>query len=88
MKIKEGFMLRDFGEDYIVVAVGDDANNFNKLITLNNVGAFIYEQLSHDITFDEICKRVLDRYDIDSYTAQADVKVFLEDVRKAGLLDE
>ncbi len=88
MKIKEGFMLRNFGEDYIVVAVGDDADNFNKLITLNNVGAFIYEQLNQDITFEEICKRVLDKYDIDSNTAQTDVKAFLDNVRKAGLLDE
>lgn len=88
MKIKEGFMLRNFGEDYIVVAVGDDADNFNKLITLNNVGAFIYEQLNKDITFEEICKRVLDKYDIDSNTAQTDVKAFLTNVRKAGLLDE
>lgn len=88
MKIKDGFLLRKFGDDYIVVAVGEEADAFNRLITLNGVGAFIYQQLSEDITFEEICKRVLDKYDIDIDTAQADVKAFLADVRKAGLLNE
>jgi hypothetical protein len=88
MKIKDGFMLRKFGDDFIVVAVGDDADNFNKLITLNSVGAFIYEKLSKDTSADEVVNAIVDRYDVDKATAENDTMNFLANVRKAGLLDE
>lgn len=87
MKIKDGFMLRQFSEDYIVVAVGDDAEDFNKLITLNSVGAYIYNLLNNDMTYEEIVSAVLDKYDADRKTVENDINIFLADAKKAGLID-
>ena len=87
MKIKDGFMLRQFGEDYIVVAVGDDAEDFNKLITLNSVGAYIYNLLNNDMTHEKIVSAVLDKYDADRKTVENDINIFLADAKKAGLID-
>ena len=87
MKIKDGFMLRRFGENYIVVAVGDDAENFNKLITLNTVGAFIYNLMEKDVTYEEIVSAVLDKYEADRQTVENDINTFLADGKKAGLID-
>lgn len=87
MKIKDGFMLRQFGENYIVVAVGDDAEDFNKLITLNTVGAFIYNLMENDVTYDEIVSAVLDKYEADRETVENDINTFLADGKKAGLID-
>ena len=88
MKRKDGFMLRQFGDDYIVVAVGDGAEDFNKLITLNSVGEFIYRELETDKTREELVKAVTDRYEVDRALAENDIDVFLENLSKAGLLDE
>ena len=87
MKIKDGFMLRRFGENYIVVAVGDDAENYNKLITLNTVGAFIYNLMEKDVTYEEIVSAVLDKYEADRKTVENDINKFLADGKKAGLID-
>ncbi|MGN1129886.1 MAG: PqqD family protein [Ruminococcus sp.] len=87
MKIKDGFMLRQFGENYIVVAVGDDAEDFNKLITLNTVGAFIYNLMKNDVTYEEIVSAVLDKYEADRETVENDINTFLADGKKAGLID-
>ncbi len=87
MKIKEGFLLRKFGDDYIVVAVGDDAENFNKLITLNSVGAFIFKKLENDITRGELVSDMVDNYEIDRETAERDADIFIEKLKEAGLLD-
>ncbi len=87
MKIKDGFMLRQFGENYIVVAVGDDAEDFNKLITLNTVGAFIYNLMENDVTYEEIVSAVLDKYEADRKTVENDINKFLADGKKAGLID-
>lgn len=81
-------MLRQFGDDYIVVAVGDGAEDFNKLITLNSVGEFIYRELETDKTREELVKAVTDRYEVDRALAEKDIDVFLENLSKAGLLDE
>ena len=80
-------MLRQFGEDYIVVAVGDDVEDFNKLITLNSVGAYIYNLLNNDMTYEEIVSAVLDKYDADRKTVENDINIFLADAKKAGLID-
>ena len=80
-------MLRQFGENYIVVAVGDDAEDFNKLITLNTVGAFIYNFMENDVTYEEIVSAVLDKYEADRQTVENDINTFLADGKKAGLID-
>ena len=87
MKIKDGFLLRQFGEDSIVVAVGEGSEDFNKLITLNSVGAFIFEKLRAGITREELVESVIDRYDIDEETAKRDTDIFIEKLKEAGLLD-
>ena len=38
MKIKEGFMLRNVADNYIVVPVGKASLEFKGLINLNGVG--------------------------------------------------
>lgn len=88
MKIKEGFMLRQFGEEYIVVAVGDDAENFNKLITLNSVGKFIYDRLMTDCTEADVAEALIQNYEVDEETARRDAGIFIGNLAKAGLLDE
>ena len=80
-------MLRQFGEDYIVVAVGDDAEDFNKLITLNSVGAYIYNLLNNDMTYEEIVSAVLEKYEADRKTVENDINIFLPDAKKTGLID-
>ena len=88
MKIKDGFMLRQFGDDYIVVAVGDDSENFNKLITINSVGAFIYKALKEDKSRDDVVLAMLENYDVPEETAARDADAFIKNLKAAGLLDE
>lgn len=40
MKVKQGFMLREIANNYVVVPVGKAAIDFNGIITLNQTGAF------------------------------------------------
>ena len=87
MKIKDGFMLRQFGDDYIVVAVGDGSENFNKLITINGVGAFIYKFLQKDKSYDDVVAAMLDKYDVSEDIARRDADAFITNLKNAGLLD-
>ena len=86
MKIKEGYILRQVAGNSIVIAVGEEALNFNGIITINGAGAFLWEKLSFDVTKEELLSAMLSEYDIDEETAKKDISEFLEKLNSAGLL--
>lgn len=88
MKTKQGFMLRNVGGRHVVVAVGKASEEFNGLITLNDSGAFLWEELSKGISYDELLKKMLATYDVTEMTARSGLDRFLETARGAGLIDE
>jgi hypothetical protein len=87
MKIKDGYLLRTVAGSNIVVPVGEGSIDFSGVITLNEVGAFIWKQMAEDTDVDTIVKAVLDEYDIDEATAKADTEEFLDTLRGADLLE-
>ncbi len=88
MKIKNGFLLRQVGEQNIVVAVGEESRNFNGIIRLNDTGRFLWENLQKDITEKELVRIMLLEYDIDGATAEADVADFIITLKEAKLLEQ
>ena len=43
MKIKEGFVLRQIGDEMVVVGEGLEQVNFNKIICLNDTAAYLWK---------------------------------------------
>lgn len=86
MKIKDGFMLRKVGGQYVVVALGEASRSFNGIIRLNESGKFLWEQLSSDKTPEQLCTALLNEYDVTPEQAQSDVAAFTEKLKKAALL--
>lgn len=87
MKIKEGFMLRNVADNYIVVPVGKASLEFKGLINLNGVGAFIWECLEKETTMEEVIDKVIKEYNIDNELANRDVNNFINKLIEAKLLD-
>jgi hypothetical protein len=87
MKIKEGFMLRNVADNYIVVPVGKASLEFKGLINLNSVGAFIWECLEKETTMEEVIDKVIKEYNIDNELATRDVNNFINKLVEAKLLD-
>ena len=54
---------------------------------LDRVGAFIWETLREPRSVNEICKDVIDRYDVDEARCRSDVIQFLAKLDNAGLID-
>lgn len=88
MKIKEGFLLREVAGSHIVVPVGKAEMDFNGMMTLNPVGAFIWSALETDATEEAIVQKVLETYEIDEATAARDVHTYIEKLRGAGLIED
>ena len=89
MKIKDGFVIEKVGSRYLAVAVGERADEFNALIRMNGTSAFIWQSLSEcDRTVEELVGLMTSEYAVDKKRAEKDVVAFVDQLRKAGLLDE
>lgn len=87
MKIKDGFILRKVGGSNVIVPTGNEANEFNGMITVNDTGAFIFEKLQSGMNNDEIVKAITQEFEIDSNTAANDVEKFIEKMKSANMFE-
>lgn len=88
MKIKTGYVLREVGNQCVVVPVGETAVTFNGIITLNKTGKYLWELLQEDVTVDDLVNGMLSKYDVTKEVATKDILEFLEVLRKHQLLVE
>lgn len=88
MRIKEGFMLREVAGSYAVIPVGKASADFNGMITLNGVGAFLWEQFSRETTEEQVLQAVLDAYEVEREQAIKNIRIFVKNLREAELLAE
>ena len=86
MKLKEGFVTQQMGDEQIMVATG--TANFSGLVRSNATAAFIVDCLAEDVTAEQIVAKMLDKYDVSQAVAAADVQKILTKLRSIGALDE
>lgn len=86
MKVKKDFVMREIDGEYLLIPANATALEFNGIITINEVGAFIWKQLPSCETEDELVKAILQEYDVDEETARTDLTEFLDVFRKANLI--
>ena len=87
MKIKEGFILRKVGIQYVVAATGKASENFNGMMRLNESGAFAFRLMQQGITEEELTIRLMEEYEVSEQTARKDVAAFTAALREADDLE-
>ena len=90
MKIKEGFVLEEVGGEYLAVAVGSRAGDFNGMVRLNGTGAFLWKLLEEkNLTRDELVKEVVGAYEgVTEKDVLPGVAAFEEKLRAAGIIED
>lgn len=88
MKVNKNFVVRQIADEYIIVPIGEAVINFNGMVTVNEVGKFIWEQLYNDLAKEELLQKIIQEYDIDEQTAAEDMEEFLEKLKQGGLLQQ
>lgn len=86
MKIKDGFILRKVGKQYVVAATGEASKNFNGMMRLNAEAAYAFELVQKGITEEELVNALVEKYSGDEAEVKADVANFLEKLREADAL--
>lgn len=88
MKIKDGFVLRNVVDEFIVMPTGDNIAKFEGAVVLNEISAFIYRQLENPVSRDDLLTAVLNEYDVDEATAAADLDALLDKLADMGILEK
>ncbi len=88
MKIRNGFILRQVMDIYVVLGVGSEAYVPNQIMSVNEAGAFLWGLLENSAEKPELVDSLTKEYDVDAQTAEKDVEAFLERLREKALIEE
>lgn len=86
MRIKDGFILRKVGRQYVVAATGEASKQFNGMMRLDESGAYAFELLKQDITEQELLHALAEKYAMEEAALTQDVKRFLGTLKEANAL--
>jgi hypothetical protein len=93
MNTISGFKLRKLGNEYILVGESMELINFNKMITLNETAAFLWEKAA-ELTADRgsfdvqaLCKALCAEYEVAPEQAMTDVNATVQSWLEAGVVE-
>ena len=75
-------VTRKTGNEYVLVPIANNIADMNSVYTLNETGAYIWEQIDGKKNVEEIILAVTEEYVIDNENASADVFSFIDDMKK------
>lgn len=85
MKLKKTFLTHNTGNDTIMVAVGHE--KFSGFVRANRTASFIIECLKKETTEQQIVECITAKFDVDTLTAQNDVRNIIEKLKTIGAID-
>ncbi len=81
--------MRKLGKEAVIVAESLDLVDFDRLVSLNDSAAYIWEGLpDKDFDVETIVKLLTDRYDVDDATAHKDAGALIDVWLKAGIIEK
>ncbi len=75
-------VTRKTGNEYVLVPITNNIADMNSVYTLNETGAFIWDQIDGKKTIEEIISALTGEYDIDPANAETDVFAFIDNMSK------
>jgi|P1105metagenome_2_1110788.scaffolds.fasta_scaffold12393_4 hypothetical protein len=88
MKQNPEFILYDVAGNHVLMPIGHSAVSLDGIVNLNDMGAALWEKLSGETSYSDLLQYVVSRYEVGEETADADLKAFLDVLRKAGAIIE
>jgi hypothetical protein len=81
-------VTRKTGNEYVLVPVTDNIADMDSVYTLNETGAFIWEQIDGKKSVAEIIREMTEEYDIDNETATTDILEFISKMNSYLIVNE
>ena len=88
MKLKYTFMINELGDSFVAVPMSDSLESFNGVLKLNEGGAFIIETLNNEISHEDLCAKVAEKFSITVEAAKENMEPLFEKLREENLIEE
>ncbi len=88
MKAKDGFVLRNVVDEYMIMPTGANIGEFDGAVVLNEVSAFLWEKLQSSVTREELLNALLEEYDVPKDIAERDLDALLKRFDEYGLIEK
>lgn len=87
MKRKDDLLLENVGGQDLLIPLGSKVLDMNGMVVLNPTGRFIWELLAEDRSLEDLVTAVVDRFEVGTDRAGADVRAFVDDLSRQGWID-
>jgi hypothetical protein len=88
MKIRDGYMLRQVIDTYVIMGIGSDNYAPNQIMSLNETGVFLWNLMEKQVSKQELIDALCKEYEVTPDVASSDVEAFLIQLREKGLIEE
>ena len=78
---KESYVCRNTGEELLLIPLKDNVADFNQYLTLNEVGAFIWENLEEGDNESILVSKICAEFEANEGEVMDDLRAFLEKLR-------
>jgi methyltransferase-like protein len=75
-------VTRKTGNEYVLVPITNNIADMNSVYTLNETGAFIWEQIDGKRSVRDLIEVMITEYEIDKEAATEDVLSFIEEMNR------
>lgn len=88
MPINENFILKNIGNEYMIIPLVDGGISFNRVFNVTETGALTFNMLKENRTITEIVKEILALYDVSEEVCLKDTNEFIEQLRMRGIYND
>ena len=89
MKIKQQYKVREMAGEHVVIIEGRLGVDMTRIISLNASAHMMWEALvDKSFTLDDAARLLVETYGIDDAQAQKDASVWVEALKKCGVIEE
>ena len=88
MRLNEDYVVTSIADKYFLIPMGTEIIKAVKMQDLNDVSAFILNNMKEDINFEELADRVYAEYDADHELIEKDLKDFIAKGIEQGFIEE
>lgn len=86
MKFKKEFIEREIVGETVLIPTGETAAHFNGLISVNELGRFIWDNYENAKDEDDLLQKILDEYEVAKEVAKVDLDEFLQTLKDAEII--
>lgn len=89
MVIQDGYTIKDIVGNKVIIPIGQNIIDYKSILHLNESGAYILNQCTEDITYEELLQKLIEEYapeESEIEMLQKDLDDFLSRAKTLGVI--